>query len=43
MKTLKKILKNYYKSLMKKIQIGIIGWGPVSRYRHFKAINQIPN
>ena len=28
---------------MKKIQVGIIGWGPVSRYCHLKAIKQIPN
>ena len=28
---------------MKKIQVGIIGWGPVSRYCHHKAIKQIPN
>lgn len=28
---------------MKKIQVGIIGWGPVSRYCHIKVIKQIPN
>ena len=28
---------------MKKIHIGIIGWGPVSRYCHYKAIKKNPD
>ena len=38
-----KYIKIIIKKLMKQIRIGIIGWGPVSRYCHHKAIKKNPD